>query len=62
MSVLSMLGNAANEYLWAHGYQPKSVELIQRAYEESPEEFVQTLAAAGMALAEAQYLYNLITR
>lgn len=65
MFVLSpLLGNAANDYLWAHGYLPKSVELIQRIYQESQdaEEFVQSFAAAGMAAAEAQYLYNLITR
>jgi hypothetical protein len=64
MSVSSLLGNAANEYLWSHGYQQRSVELIQQNYEQSnsAEDFVEVLAAAGMAAAEAHYIYKLITR
>ena len=64
MPISSMLGNAADEYLWAHGYQPRSVHLIQQKYERSnsAEDFIAALAAAGMAAAEARYLYNLITQ
>ena len=64
MSISSLLGNAADEYLWAHGYQPRSVDLIQQKYEQSNsvEDFSAALAAAGMAAAEARYLYKLITQ
>ena len=64
MTGSSLLGNAADEYLWTHGYQPRSVDLIQQGYEQSnsTEDFVEALAVAGMAMAEAHYLYRLITR
>jgi hypothetical protein len=40
------------------------VELIQQKYEQSnsTEEFVEVLAAAGMAVAEAHYILKLIAR
>jgi len=61
---ISLLGNAADEYLWAHGYLQKTVDLIQWEYEQSydMEDFVNALAKTGMAVAEAQYLYKLISR
>ena len=64
ISISSLLGNAADEYLWAHGYQQRTVDLIQQKYEQTntTEEFVEVLAAAGMAVAEAHYLYRLITQ
>jgi hypothetical protein len=50
-----MLGTAADEYLWAHGYQPGSVRLIREMYERATEmsNFVDELTAAGLAVTEA---------
>lgn len=57
-----MLGCTADDYLWAHGYEPGSIRIIQQEYERADEvnDFVDNLAAAGMAVTEARYLYALI--
>jgi len=58
----TVLGAAADEYLWAHGYEPGSVRVIQRLYERARgmNEFVDELAAAGVSITEARYIFNLI--
>ena len=62
MSVNMVLGPAADNYLWAHGYQPGSIQLIQRSYERATdmESFVNQLADAGVPIAEGHYVFSLI--
>jgi hypothetical protein len=59
-----MLGTAADEYLWAHSYQPGSIQLIQEMYERAAgmDDFVDELAAAGLAMTEARYIFTLINK
>jgi len=56
------LSPATNHYLWAHGYKPGSIRLIQGMYEgaEDMTTFVGELANAGIPIAEGQYIYSLI--
>jgi hypothetical protein len=63
MTSNSALGPAANLYLWAHGYQPGSIRLIQEKYEraESMASFVDELADAGIPIAEGRYIFSLIS-
>jgi len=58
----SMLGTYADNYLWAHGYQPGSVHLIQQAYERASgvDDFANELASSGVPVAEGQYIFSLI--
>lgn len=57
-----MLSPAADYYLWAHGYQPGSIRLIQDMYEraENMDCFIDELAKAGVPVAEGQYIFTLI--
>jgi nucleotide-binding universal stress UspA family protein len=58
----SVMGAHADDYFSAHGYQPGTVRLIQKAYEEAEEAgvFVDRVSKEGIPIAEAQYMYNLI--
>ena len=58
----SALNPAINHYLWAHGYQPGSIQLIQEIYERARDmsAFVDDLAGAGIPIAEGRYIYSLI--
>ena len=60
----SSLGPAADDYLWAHGYQRGSVRLIREVYEKSGgmNDFVDELAGAGLAITEARYIFSLIDK
>ena len=62
MNVHSALGPAVNHYLWAHGYQPGSIRLIQDIYERADDvdSFVDQLADAGVPIAEGRYISSLI--
>jgi hypothetical protein len=61
---ISMLGTAADDYLWAHGYQPGSVRLIREMYERAAgmSDFVDALTVAGLAMTEARYIFSLINK
>jgi hypothetical protein len=63
-NTVSVLGAAADEYLWAHGYRPGSIRLIREVYEDSAgtNDFVDRLSAAGLAITEARYLFSLINK
>ena len=63
MTSNSALGPAANLYLWAHGYQPGSIRLIQEKYERagSMASFVNELADADIPIAEGWYIFSLIS-
>lgn len=58
----SVLGVAADDYLWAHGYQQGSVNLIKRIYERTGrmDTFADQLSMEGVPVAEARYIYSLI--
>lgn len=60
----SLLGRAADEYIWVQGFAQGSASLIRHAYRRSNSEgdFVHHLSKEGMAVVEARYLYNLITQ
>lgn len=62
--VTSALGQAADEYLHAHGYLPGTVRLIQNFFEVAmtKEDFVNMIAEQGVPVAEAVYLHSLIVR
>lgn len=62
MATSSALNPAANNYLWAHGYQPGSIRLIQDMYERARDmsAFVNDLAHAGVPIAEGRYIFSLI--
>lgn len=62
MADSSPLGVRANNYLWAHGYQPGSIRLIQRAYESANgiDDFTTELGDAGVPIAEGRYIFSLI--
>jgi hypothetical protein len=62
--VTSVLGQAADEYLHAHGYLPGTIRLIQNFFEAaaSKEDFVNTIVQHGVPVAEAAYLHSLIIR
>lgn len=62
MTATSALNPAANRYLWAHGYQPGSIRLIQDMYERAMDvtSFVDELASAGIPIAEGEYIFSLI--
>lgn len=56
------LGPAADDYLWAHGYQQGSIQLIQRMYERATrmDGFVAELAREGVPITEGRYIFSLI--
>jgi hypothetical protein len=62
--VTSALGAAADNYLYAHGYLPGTVRLIQQIFEAAPtkDAFVKNLAEQGIPVAEVIYLHSLIVR
>jgi hypothetical protein len=62
--VTSALGQAADEYLHAHGYQPGSIRLIQKFFEEAgtKDDFVSRMAQHGVPVAEAVYLHSLVVK
>lgn len=62
--VMSALGQAADEYLHAHGYLPGTIHLIQNFFEEAATKdcFVNKVARHGVPIAEAAYLHSLIVK
>jgi len=62
MTINSALNPAVGRYLWAHGYQPGSIRLIQNMYERANDmdSFVDELADAGIPVTEGQYIFTLI--
>lgn len=60
----TVLGPAADQYFWAHGYLPGTVNLIQRSYARSTgrEDFVEELKQSGVPVTEAIYMYTLISQ
>ena len=56
------MGTRADEYFLAHDYQPGTLRLIQKVYEEANKmsTFVDRLSREGVPVTEAQYMYNLI--
>ena len=58
----SALSPAANHSLWAHGYQPGSIRLIQGMYKgaEDMSTFVNELANTSIPIAEGRYIFSLI--
>ena len=62
MAVNSALTPAANQYLWAHGYQAGSIQLIQSMYERAndADSFANELAVSGVPIAEGRYIFSLI--
>lgn len=63
MNITSSLNYAARYYLWAHGYQPGTISLIQEVYEraESQENFSHELYDnGGIPVAQGEFIYWLI--
>ena len=56
------MGMRADQYFLAHGYQPGTVRLIQKVYEEAGDmnAFVNHLSGQGVPITEAQYMYSII--
>ena len=50
------MGTCADQYFSAHGYQPGTVRLIQKVYEEAGDmnAFVNHLSGQGVPITEAQ--------